>query len=122
VKRPSILGGLFLLGALALSTGCATQHLDIPATEPDLPAGEAFENSGYSWYVLIDLVTVSETKVQELIAEVNPMNLPVKDVEVTSNEDWLASLVNILNGGTADRGLIVSMNRVKVRGHFAAPR
>lgn len=123
MKRASIAAGLLLLGALAVSSsGCATQRIEFPAVSADLPAGEEFENSGYTWYLLFDLVPVKKAKVQDLIAEVNPRNLAVQSVEVTSEEDPLATLVNILNGGVIDRGVIVSLNKVTVRGRFVADR
>ena len=112
--------GLAVLALFVLAAGCATQRVDIPAMQPDAAPGEEFENSGYTCYVLFDLVTVHRAEVEKLIAAVNPQNLPVQSLEVDSSEDILATLVNILNGGVIDRGVVFSLNRLSVKGRFAA--
>ena len=112
-----LLVGLAILSLL--SVGCVNQTLRMPELKANAAPGEKFENSDYSVYLLFDLIKVSEAKVPELIAEVNPDKKAVQSVEVTSSENWLAWLVNILNGGIIDRGIIVSLNHVKVEGNFA---
>jgi len=84
--------------------------------------GQAFENSGYTWCVLFDLIPVREVTTDQLIAEVNPEKLPIESLEVTSQQDILGVLLNLLNGGIIDRGVIVSLNKVSVRGRFAHNR
>ncbi|MFQ5506405.1 MAG: hypothetical protein ACE5F1_16670 [Planctomycetota bacterium] len=102
--------------------GCITQSLALPALDADGEPGEAFENSGYSAYVLFDLIKVSEASVTDLIAEVNPERRPIHSVKVTSQQDFLSWFLNILNGGIIDRGVLFSMNKVTVKGRFSKSR
>jgi hypothetical protein len=105
------------LCALILS-GCAVQRVHLPALANETGGGRSFENSGYTWYVLFDLVPVREVTTDQLIAEVNPEKLPIESLEVTSEQDFFGVLLNLLNGGIIDRGVIVSLNKVSVKGRF----
>ncbi len=103
-------------------SGCAAQHLHMPPMANDTGAGQAFHNSGYTWYVLLDLIPVREVTTDQLIAEVNPEKLPIESLEVTSQQDFFGVLLNLLNGGIIDRGVLVSLNKVSVKGRFATAK
>ncbi len=116
-RRVAILG----LCGLMLS-GCAVQHLHMPPMASETGTGAAFHNSGYTWYVLLDLIPVREVTTDQLIAEVNPEKLPIESLQVTSQQDFFGVLLNVLNGGILDRGLLVSLNKVSVKGRFGKPQ
>ena len=106
--------------ALLAASGCIAQKVDLPRIRPEATPGEEFENSGYSVYVLFDLIPVKRASTEALIAEVNPDNKPIQSLTVTSQADPVAVLVNIVNGGIIDRGVLVSLNKLNVKGRFAA--
>jgi hypothetical protein len=105
--------------------GCATQRLDLSRIKQADPAKQTklthFEESGYSVYMLFDLIPVSPVTVDELMARANPGKYPVANLQIKSKENIWATLVNILNGGVIDRGIIVSLNNVTVEGDIVQP-
>lgn len=109
----------------SLMTGCATQTLDFSRmTQGDPLKREKlthFKESGHSVYMLLDLIEVSPVTVDQLIARANPDNRPVINLSVTSSEGGWATLLNILNGGVIDRGVIVSLNTITVEGDIIQP-
>jgi uncharacterized lipoprotein YajG len=108
-----------LLGSLLL-TGCATQQLDLSKIQQATPTtGQQtthFKESSYSVYMLLDLIPVRKATVDDIVLKANPANKPVANLKVTSKADVGAVLVNLLNGGIIDRGVIVSLNKVTVEG------
>jgi hypothetical protein len=107
-----------LLALAVFLPGCITQTLTLPALDPNGEPGAEFENSGYSMYVLFDLVNVKEAGVADLVAAVNTDNKTIHSIEVTSQGDWLSTVLNFINGGVVDRGVLFSMNKVTVKGRF----
>ena len=109
---------LALITSSVLFTGCATQTIDLSQIKQGKPTGnlQHFKESGTSVYMLLDLVDVSPVAADELVAKANPEGKPVTNLKVTSEEGPLAVLVNILNGGIIDRGVIISLNNVTVEG------
>lgn len=109
----------------SLMTGCATQTIDLSRVKQGDPAQQTnlrhFKESGNSVYMLLDLIPVSPVSVDELVAGANPDNKPVVNLKITSQEDVVGFLVNLLNGGIIDRGVIVSMNNVTVEGDIVQP-
>jgi hypothetical protein len=110
----AILFSILLLGA------CATQRVDL-STVKQGPADAGtnlkhFKASGYTVYMLFDLVPVHQATVESVLADVNPEGKPVVNLKVTSQEDPLACVLNLLNGGAADRGVLVSLNKLTVEG------
>jgi hypothetical protein len=107
---------------LCCMIGCAKQSLQLSSIKQANP-GEGqtvtpFKESSYTVYMLLDLITVSETNVVDVIQKANPENKPVRNLKITSQADPLAAFVNILNGGVIDRGVIVSLNKVTVEGEI----
>jgi uncharacterized lipoprotein YajG len=109
-----------LLAGLFLATACVTQHIDLRNVEQAASSSggrlRRFEKSGYSFYVLLDLIPVKDAQVENLLKKVNPDGKPVLNLKITSSEDIVATLVNLLNGGIIDRGIIFSLNKVTVEG------
>ena len=121
--RSAVVAAVFACASLV--TGCATQTLDLSHMQQGEPSKQAnlthFKESGNSVYMLLDLVKVSPVTVDELVARANPGNRPVTNLKVSSKEDGWGFLVNILNGGIPDRGVIVSLNNVTVEGDIVQP-
>ena len=111
---------LFALLLVAVLPGCVSQTLDlsgIPQASPKNTANlQHFSESSYSVYMLFDLVAVSPADIGEMMRRANPNNRPVANLKITSQADVWATLLNILNGGIIDRGVIVSLNKVTVEG------
>ncbi len=109
----------------SLIMGCATQRINLTNIKQGDPAKQTklthFEESGYSVYMLFDLIPVSPVTVDQLMEKANPGKYPVVNMQVTSKENVWASLLNILNGGAIDRGVIVSLNNVTVEGDIVQP-
>lgn len=109
----------------SILSGCVTQNIDLSNVKQASPAKGAklthFKESGHSVYMVLDLIEVSPVSVDELMARANPGNRPVANLQVTSSEGVLATVVNLLNGGVIDRGLIVSLNKLTVEGDIVQP-
>jgi len=107
------------LGLMFL-TGCATQTLNLSsieqATSTETGTLKHFEESSYTVYMLFDLIPVSPATVEEIMKKVNPQHKPVVNLKITSQANVWTVLVNLLNGGVVDRGIIVSLNRITVEG------
>jgi hypothetical protein len=103
-----------------LLTGCVTQRINLRTIKqaPSAPVANAthFQQSSYSIYLLLDLIPVKRASVETIMNRVNPQNKPVANLKVYSRENGLASVVNWLNGGIVDRGVIISLNKVTVEG------
>jgi hypothetical protein len=110
---------VFSLGVVILA-GCAAQNLNLStieqATSTESGKLKHFEESSYTVYMLFDLIAVSPATVDEIMEEVNPNHKPVVNLKITSQANFLTVLVNLLNGGIVDRGVIVSLNRITVEG------
>jgi hypothetical protein len=110
--------GCLVVGAL-LSGGCVTQKIDLRNITQGTqiqPGVRHFEQSSYSIYLLFDLIPVKRADVTAIMRVANPQNKPVVNLSVTSQANVLATIVNILNGGIIDRGVIISLNKVTVEG------
>ena len=99
---------------------CASQTLDLSGISQVSPQNgadlEHFRESSYSVYMLFDLIDVSPAHVGEMMRRANPENRPVANLKIISRADVWATLLNILNGGLMDRGIIVSLNKVTIEG------
>ena len=120
-KSGSVLALLLQVSLCAvLSTGCVTQRLDLSnVNQGKASPGKKtthFKESSYSVYMLLDLIPVRKTTVDAIVRKANPENKPVANLKVTSQADVGAVVVNLLNGGIIDRGVIVSLNKVTVEG------
>jgi len=113
------------VACISLILGCATQSLDFSKIKTSDPSKQSnlvhFKESGHSVYMLLDLIEVSPITVEQLLARANPENRPVINLTVTSEAGGWATLLNILNGGIPDRGIIVSLNTVTVEGDLVQP-
>ena len=105
---------------MILTSGCATQRIDLTSVQQGTVTSQSqlrhFEQSRYSMYTLFDLVPLRKARVEDMMAKVNPQNKPVANLTVTSKENGLAAVVNLLNGGVIDRGVLFSLNQVTIKG------
>ena len=60
------------LTLICVTGGCTTQRILGPSPVDEATPGDAFENSGYSWYLVCGSVPIYRCSVPQLIAEVNP--------------------------------------------------
>ena len=108
------------LTGMILLNGCVTQRIDLrsikQASSTSTASTKHFKKSGYGIYMLFDLVPVKKARVEQLMKAANPRNKPVRNLKVTSQADILATLVNLLNGGVIDRGVIFSLNKLTIEG------
>ena len=105
---------------MVLLSGCATQRIDLRSVQQGKVTSKSqvhhFEKSRYSMYTLVDLVPLRKARVEKMMEKVNPQNKPVANLKVTSRANWLAAVVNLLNGGAVDRGVLFSLNKVTIEG------
>lgn len=110
---------------VSLIVGCATQRIDFSNIKQGDTSKQTnlihFKESGNSVYMLLDLIKVSPVTVDQLMARVNPENRPVVNLIVTSKAGGWATLLNFLNGGFPERGIIVSLNTLTVEGDIVQP-